>query len=393
MTGHADTSVLQVEKGSASELQRVRAAGFLDTTLPLDLSRLPERDGGRYHSLWLPDHYVSFWPDAIWKPEFTELATVSPSPHRQLDAFPVAAAASVLTSDVKLGTFVVDTVRRHPAMLAQTALTMDHISKGRFCLGIGSGELENIVPYGFDFRKPVARFEEAIEVIKLLWHSDGPVNFEGNFFNLEHARLDTEFYDGKPPPIWIGANGPRMLGIAGRHADGWWPFGMYSPETYAEKLRTIREAAESVGRDPLTITPGLGQICLIGEEDEISEMLSSPLVRTLVLTVSAENLRMFGHEHPMGPDWRGVQDFDPVRLSRENILRFLEQMDSQIIRDIIPVGSVRTVAGKFKGLIDAGARLFIVIDYGALAGLKFAARSPEKVRAVEDEILRLVEGG
>lgn len=377
--------------GSARREAKVQLASFLNTTLPLDLSNLSEFDGGRYHSLWLPDHYVSFWPDAIWKPEFTELATVSPSPHCQLDAFPVAACASALTNRVKFGTFVVDTVRRHPAMLAQTALTMDHLSKGRFFLGLGSGELENIVPYGFDFRKPVARFEEAIEVIKLLWHSDGPVDFEGQFYKLEHARLDTEFYDGKPPQIWIGANGPRMLGLTGRHADGWWPFGMYSPETYAEKLATIRNAAESAGRDPQAVMPGLGQICLIGDEDEISEMLASPLIRTLVLTVSAENLRMFGHDHPMGPDWRGVQDFDPVRLSRENILRFLEALDPQIIRDIIPVGSVKTVAGKFKGLIDAGARLVMVLDYGALAGLKFAARSAEKVRAVEDEILRLLE--
>ena len=55
--------------------------------------------------------------------------------------------------------WLVDTVRRHPAMLAQTALTLDHLSKGRFILGVGSGETENTVPYGFDFNKPVSRFE------------------------------------------------------------------------------------------------------------------------------------------------------------------------------------------------------------------------------------------
>ena len=57
----------------------VQPAAFLRTTLPVDFSNLKELDGGRYHSIWLPDHMVSFWPDSIWTPEFTDLATVSKS--------------------------------------------------------------------------------------------------------------------------------------------------------------------------------------------------------------------------------------------------------------------------------------------------------------------------
>ena len=142
---------------------KVQPAAYLRTTLPLDLSVLEHLDSGRYHSIWLPDHMVSFWPDSIWTPEFTDLATVSPSPHRHLDAMAVAAAAAVLTENVPLVTSVIDTVRRHPALLAQSALTIDHLAKGRFVLGLGSGETENTVPYGFDFTKPVSRFEEALE--------------------------------------------------------------------------------------------------------------------------------------------------------------------------------------------------------------------------------------
>lgn len=171
---------------------KVQPAAYLRTTLPLDLSVLPDLDSGRYHSIWLPDHMVSFWPDSIWAPEFTDLATVSPSPHRHLDGMAVAAAAAVLTENVPLATSVVDTVRRHPSLLAQSALTIDNLAKGRFILGLGSGETENTVPYGFDFRRPVGRLEEALEVIRLLWESEGPVDFEGRFYRLRHARLDTE---------------------------------------------------------------------------------------------------------------------------------------------------------------------------------------------------------
>nr|MBP6683536.1 hypothetical protein [Halioglobus sp.] len=72
---------------------KVQPAAFLRTTLPLDFSQLELYDSGRYHSAWLPDHMVSFWPDSIWTPEFTDLATVSASPHRHVDGLAVAAAA------------------------------------------------------------------------------------------------------------------------------------------------------------------------------------------------------------------------------------------------------------------------------------------------------------
>ena len=368
---------------------KVQPAAFLRTTLPLGIDGIEQYDTGRYHSIWLPDHMVSFWPDSIWTPEFTDLALSSPSPHRHLDGMAVAAAAAVLTKNTPLATCVIDTVRRHPSLLAQSALTISHLSKGRFILGLGSGEAENTLPYGFDFAKPVGRFEEAIEVIKLLWHADGPVDYEGRFFRLEHARLDTEFYEGKPPPIWIGASGPRMLGIVGRHADGWWPAGSYTPEDYAAKLKVILDTAEAAGRDMTHFVPALTQISLIGDEGEIAEMLERPMVKSIVLMLTAQDLAKFGYQHPMGAEWRGIQDFDPVKLSREAIIRFCEEVDTQAIRDIFPVGTPRQVARKFKGLADAGMRVFKVLDYGGMAGAKFAATSAAKVRETEDEVLRL----
>ncbi len=371
---------------------KVQPAAFLRTTLPLGIAMAEQYDSGRYHSIWLPDHMVSFWPDSIWTPEFTDLATISPSPHRQLDGLAVAAAAAVLTSKTPIATCVVDTVRRHPSLLAQTALTISHLSQGRFILGLGSGELENTVPYGFDFDKPVGRLEEAIQVIKLLWESDGPVNFAGNFFHLEHARMDTELYDGKAPPIWLGAAGPRMLGITGKYADGWWPAGSYTPEDYAAKLKVILDAGDAAGRDMAHFTPAIIQISLIGEADEIDEMIQTPMVKSIILMLTAKDLAQFGYDHPMGPGWRGIMDFDPVKLSREKMLKFCADMNPQAIRDIFPVGTPRQVAMKIKGLADAGMRVFKVMDYGGMAGLKYGAKSAEKVRAVEDEVLRLVAG-
>jgi phthiodiolone/phenolphthiodiolone dimycocerosates ketoreductase len=359
--------------------------------LPLGIAQLETLDSGRYHSIWLPDHLVSFWPDSIWTPEFTDLATSSPSPHRHLDALAVAGAAAVLTKNVPIATSVVDTVRRHPAMLAQTALTLAHLSRGRFILGLGSGEHENIVPYGFDFAKPIGRFEEAIEVIRLLWESDRPVDFEGQFFQLHRARLDTEPYEGRLPQIWVGANSPRMLEITGRHADGWWTAGSWTPDDYADKLKRIRESAERAGRDPMAIVPAFIITCLIGDEAELAEILAAPLVKAYVMQLPAAIMRQFGYEHPLGADWRGYHDIDPRVLTREKILAMLEKVDVQSILDIVPHGTPKQVARIVKGFCDAGLRVPKILDYGGMAGLEYAARSPQKVREAEDELMRLVE--
>ena len=372
---------------------KVQPAAFLRTTLPLDLTVLERLDSGRYHSIWLPDHMVSFWPDSIWTPEFTDLAVASPSPHRHLDGMAVAAAAAVLTENVPLVTSVVDTVRRHPASLAQSALTIDHLAKGRFILGLGSGEAENIEPYGFDFDRPVSRFEEALHVIRLLWDSDGPVSFDGQFYRLQHARLDTEPYDGRFPPIWIGASGPRSLDIAGRYADGWWPAGAWTPEDYAQKLARVRGSAERAGRDPMAITPCFIQVCVMGRDDTaLAEILEAPLVKSFLLQVSAELLSSFGFDHPMGEGWRGFHDIDPAVLTRDRIIDFLDRVEPEMILAVVPHGTPKQVAQTVKEYVDAGLRVPKILDYGAMAGLDHAAASADNVRAAEDELIALCGG-
>jgi phthiodiolone/phenolphthiodiolone dimycocerosates ketoreductase len=368
---------------------KVQPAAFFRTTLPLDMSTLGNLDSGRYHSIWFPDHMVSFWPDAIWTPEFTDLATVSPSPHRHLDGLAVVAAAAVLTKNVPLATSVVDTVRRHPAMLAQSALTIDHLAKGRFILGLGSGETENTVPYGFDFSKPVGRFEEALKVIRLLWESEGTLDFEGQFYKLHHARLDTEPFQGRFPSIWIGASGPRMLEIAGRYADGWWPAGAWTPDDYANKLKVLRDSAERAGRDPFAIVPAYIQTCLIGDDAELAKILDAPLVKALIMQIPADVLKAHGFQHPLGENWRGYQDINPGVMNREFILEMLKKTRPEAILAVTPHGSPKQVARIVKDYVDAGLRVPKILDYGGMAGLKYSAASAQKVREAEDELLRL----
>ena len=230
-------------------------------------------------------------------------------------------------------------------MLAQTALTIDHLAKGRFILGLGSGESENTVPYGFDFARAGQPFRGGADGDPAALGKRRAGRFRRAVLLAAPRPIGHRTLRGKLPQIWIGASGPRMLDIAGRHADGWWPAGAWTPEHYAEMLSAVRASAERAGRDPMAITPCFIQVCLIGEdEDALAEILRAPLVKAFLLQVSAETLRGFGFEHPMGDGWRGFQDIDPAVLTRERIVDVSGKVRPEMILAVVPHGTPKEVA-------------------------------------------------
>ena len=77
-------------------------------------------------------------------------------------------------------------------------------------------------------------------------------------------------------------------------------------------------------------------------------------------------------------------------LPRERIVDMLGKVTPEMIMSIVPTGSPKKIAGIMKGFVDAGLRVPKILDYGGMAGLKYAARSAQKVREAEDELLRLM---
>jgi phthiodiolone/phenolphthiodiolone dimycocerosates ketoreductase len=155
-------------------------------------------------------------------------------------------------------------------------------------------------------------------------------------------------------------------------------------------LCAVRASADRAGRDPLAITPCFIQICLIGEdENALADILRAPLVKAVLLQVSAETLRGFGFEHPMGDGWRGFHDIDPAVLTRERIIAFLDSVRPEMILAVVPHGTPKGVAKIIKNFVDAGLRVPKILDYGAMAGLKYAVTSAANVRETEDELMRL----
>ncbi|MCY4194621.1 MAG: LLM class flavin-dependent oxidoreductase, partial [bacterium] len=129
----------------------------------VELGQRAEADG--YDALWWPCHLMGWHPDSIWTPDMSPLAAAQPSGHVYFDPLLMMGAVGAQTETIKVGAVVTDLIRRHPAMVANMALTLDHLTKGRAILGLGSGERMNVTPYGIDFERPVGRLEEGIEII------------------------------------------------------------------------------------------------------------------------------------------------------------------------------------------------------------------------------------
>ncbi|MEO6090940.1 MAG: LLM class F420-dependent oxidoreductase [Umezawaea sp.] len=148
------------------------------------------------------------------------------------DAFTPLAWWGSSTSRVRLGTSVAQLSARSPASCAMQALTMDHLSGGRFVLGLGvSGPQVVEGWYGAPFGKPLARTREYVSIIRQVLAREQPVRNDGPHYPLPYRGPGATGL-GKPLrpithplradlPIWLGAEGPRNVALAAEIADGW----------------------------------------------------------------------------------------------------------------------------------------------------------------------------
>jgi F420-dependent oxidoreductase-like protein len=133
------------------------------------------------------------------------------------------------TERIKLGTALVQMSARTPAAAAMAAMSMDHLSNGRFVLGIGvSGPQVVEGWYGQPFPKPLARTREYIGVLRDIWARKGPVTNDGEHYPLPlpGSELGKPLKSSIHPlrediPVYLGAEGPKNIALAAELCDGW----------------------------------------------------------------------------------------------------------------------------------------------------------------------------
>lgn len=360
----------------------IQLLGRTPARLPLTLGRLLDAAGA--DSLWAIDHWMGLAPLDLWSPDRFAAAKLIRNPEDAFDAFAYLGALSQKTRRARIGTAVTESIRRHPVQIAQAALTLHHVSGGRFVLGIGAGERENVEPYGLSFKGQVSRLEEALYLIRLLWKEDGYVSYEGRFFRLDRGVMGLGAYRGTLPPIWVAAHGPRSLRLAGRYGDGWLPTHQMEPDEYADHLGRIRSAAADAGRPFDSFTPSYElRVLLAGSHEEAHGLLDSPALRLGALIIPAEVWAKAGATHPFGDDYRGVVDWIPSRVRPEEILKLMDEVPFEVIHQAIDHGTWREMVGRVLSYRAAGLRHVVVAGVTPLVDPR---RSPAYFR----DVIRLV---
>lgn len=204
----------------------------------LDTARHAEATG--WDGVWVADHFMGGGGPI---PEETPT----------LEAGSLVAALAAAVPRVRIGTLVYGNTYRHPAVVANMAATVDHVSGGRFTLGIGAGWQQNEHDqYGIELpgvRARVDRFDEAIQIMRSLLR-EPRTTFSGRHYQLRDALCEPKPVQ-EALPLLVGCTGDRMLGITARHADAWNMWGL--PDRVAERSAALSRACEKIDRDPGTI--------------------------------------------------------------------------------------------------------------------------------------------
>jgi len=191
------------------------------------------------------------------------------------DAFTVLTEIACQTERIKLATGIVNVFSRSPALIAQTAASLDRISGGRFVLGLGTSGHQVISGWhGVPFERGVRRLRETMEIVRSVVRRDRLV-YHGEIFHLDMGlKLITH-----PPrdriPIYLATLTPSGVALAGEAADGWLPV-FFSPRHYESEIRPqLEKGAARAGR-PLS---------------ELSVCVSQPVVVTDDLDAGRDAVR------------------------------------------------------------------------------------------------------
>jgi phthiodiolone/phenolphthiodiolone dimycocerosates ketoreductase len=324
----------------------------------------------RVDSLWIPDHLNGLFPRSLWKQKYSGATKLVPTLDAYMEPWTMLGhlAARNRTGRMSLGTSVTDTGRRNPAVTAQAAATLHLLTRGRAILGIGPGEREGNEPYGVDWSKPVARFEEALATIRALWDSGGElVNRDSPYFPLRNALFDLPPYRGKWPEIWIGAHGPRMLRATGRYGDGYFPGFPHRPQDYSQRLDAVRSAASDAGRDPMSITPAVWLPVITARTSaDVDEALDSEIVKFWGLAAADDDYRRHGAQHPLGAGFSGAQDLLPFNINEQTALSHVANVPPALLRETTLAGTPEEVLEQAAQWRDCGVRYMVLVNGGPL---------------------------
>jgi len=226
--------------------------------------------------------------ETVWIPQIPD----------EFDALTAATIAGSATERIEIGTAVVPVQPRHPIALAQQALSVQAVCKGRLCLGLGVSHHWVIADMlGLAYDKPALTMRSYLEVLERAFIGPGSVDVENEMFKV-HNPLDIT--DLPPMPVLVAALGPVMLGIAGRYTSGTilWMADERAIESHVVPL--ITRSASDAGRPAPRIVAGV-PVCLCREaEIETARSRANRILAEAEVSPNYQKLMSFGDATGVG---------------------------------------------------------------------------------------------
>ncbi|WP_020495427.1 LLM class F420-dependent oxidoreductase [Sciscionella marina] len=281
------------------------------------------------------------------------------------DAFGPLAWWGARTSRLQLGTAIAQLSARTPAATAMHALTLDHLSGGRFVLGLGvSGPQVVEGWYGQSFARPLARTREYLSIIRKVLAREGPVTSEGPHYPLPlpDSRLGKPLKPITHPlraelPIWLGAEGPRNVTLAGEIADGWMPV-YYSPRMAGMYNDWLADGFRASGRNRTGFTIAANAPVSITDKPEQVYAGLKPIFALYIGGMGAKERNFHAELFTRMGYGTAVEEIGKRFLSGEREAA-VEAVPDELIAEVSIVGSRAQVLAELDRWADAGVDMVL----------------------------------
>ncbi len=289
----------------------------------VELSVLAENGG--FDNIWVTDHYNNR------------------NPYISLSAIALA------TKRITIGPGITNPYVINPAWTASAIATLDEVSGGRAALGIGAGDKVTLTALGIPMGSPIAAVGEMIEAVRRLWAGEN-VTMRGQFLNLNGAAL--RYKPGRRIPIYMGAQGPRMLEMAGRVGDGVL-INASHPKDFTFATQQIRKGAEAAGRDPAPIDVVACTSFSVDYEAEKARSKAIPVVAFIASGSPAEVLKR-----------HGINAEDAARVGEALSKGRFEEAFGHVTKSMVDAfsiyGTPQDCVKRVKELVRIGVTQFVV---------------------------------